>query len=147
MPENNLTSAQLIAQAQKRIGNTFMDLLGIRIIEISHERAVAEMSFSNDLRQLTGLFHAGALITLADTTATFFCMHFINGRVECSEDEVFPLTIQLSSNLIRNSDSGVVKAEAAPVHKGRTSMVIETRVTDSRERLLAKVTTTQLVLR
>jgi uncharacterized protein (TIGR00369 family) len=58
----------------------------------------------------------------------------------------FPLTIQLSANLMRNTNSGKLIAEAVPLHKGRTSMIIQATVRDEAGRVMAVVTTTHLVL-
>ncbi len=57
----------------------------------------------------------------------------------------FPLTVQLSANLIRNTDRGTLIAEALPIHKGRTTVVIQSTVKDEQGRLLATVTATQIV--
>jgi uncharacterized protein (TIGR00369 family) len=58
----------------------------------------------------------------------------------------FPLTIQLSANLIRNTSAGKLIAEAIPVHRGRTSMVMQTTVRDEQGRVMAVVTATLLVV-
>jgi uncharacterized protein (TIGR00369 family) len=103
------------------------------------------MPFIPQLQQLTGVFHAGALLTLADTTATFACMYWSSGTISRSIEQ-FPLTIQLSTNFIRNTNQGTVRAEATPVHRGQTTMVVETRVSDAAQRLLMIVTTTHLLV-
>jgi uncharacterized protein (TIGR00369 family) len=143
--DNDHISETFIAQAQERIRNTFIDLLGIHLIEVSNERAIAEMTFVPHLQQLTGVFHAGALITLADTTATFACMYWTQGASHRADD-AFPFTVQLSTNLIRNTNTGTVRAEAMPVHRGRTTMVVETRLHDAGGRLLIVVTTTHMFI-
>jgi uncharacterized protein (TIGR00369 family) len=143
--EHTQASAASLAQAQERIRGTFIELIGLRIIEVTSERAVAEMPFIPQLQQLTGVFHAGALLTLADTTATFACMYWSSGTISRSTEQ-FPLTIQLSTNFIRNTNQGTVRAEATPVHRGRTTMVVETRVSDAAQRLLMIVTTTHLLV-
>ena len=140
-----LPSATFIAQAQASMQHTFIDLVGVRLVEVSPERAVATLTFSERVQQLTGVFHAGALITLADTTATYACLYWTNGNLN-GPGHPFPLTIQLSTNLIRNTNAGTVRAEALPVHQGRTTLVVETRVTDADARLLAVVTTTHLII-
>jgi len=43
--------------------------------------------------------------------------------------------------------AGVAVASARPLHVGRSTIVVETVVTDGRDRPVAKVTQTQLVLR
>jgi 1,4-dihydroxy-2-naphthoyl-CoA hydrolase len=140
-----LSPAAFIAQARTRIPNTFIHLLGFHLCEVSAKHAVAEMSFRESLQQLTGVFHAGALVSLADTTATFACIYWRGDALDASQSS-FPLTIQLSSNFIRNTNSGNVTACAVPVHQGRTTIVVETRVTDADDRLLSVVTTTHLVV-
>jgi uncharacterized protein (TIGR00369 family) len=137
--------AQFVTQMRERIANTFIELLGIRLVEVSQERAIGEMQFMPSLQQLTGVFHAGALIALADSTATFACMYWLQ---EAGGDQpgAFPFTIQLSTNLLRNTRHGMVRAEAVPVHRGRSTQVVETRVSDDDGRLLLVVTTTHLVV-
>ena len=71
--EHTQASAALIAQAQERIRGTFIELIGLRLIEVTSERAVAEMPFAPQLQQLTGVLHAGALLTLAEDR--FFWYH------------------------------------------------------------------------
>lgn len=139
-------AVQFVAQMQARIENTFIDLLGIRLLEVSPEQAIGEMRFTTKLQQLTGVFHAGALIALADSTATFACLYWLH-EVRGDQTKAFPLTIQLSTNLLRNTQQGTVRAVAVPVHRGRSTMVVETRVSDADARLLLVVTTTHLVVK
>lgn len=119
--------------------------LGIRLVEATAERAVSEMDFRPEVQQLTGLFHTGAILALADGTATQCCMRNVDPSGEVPPDR-FPLAVQISANLIRNTGEGTITAEARPVHRGRTMMVIQTEVRDGRDRVLAVVTTTHLVL-
>ena len=108
-------AAQFITHMQERFADTFMELLGIRLVEVSQERAIGEMHFTPKLQQLTGVFHAGALIALADSTATFACMYWLQ-EARSDQFDAFPFTIQLSTNLLRNTQHGTVRAEAVPVH-------------------------------
>jgi uncharacterized protein (TIGR00369 family) len=84
------------------------------------------------------------MIALADETATAAAMWETNPTADF-KPELFPLTIQLSVNLIRNTDQGVITAEAHIIHRGRTTMVIEVKVQDEQARLLATVVVTVLV--
>ena len=143
--EPTQASAVLIAQAQERIRGTFIELIGLHVVEVTSEHAVAEMPFTPQLQQLTGVFHAGALLTLADTTATLASMYWSSGTLDGSAEQ-FPFTIQLSTNFLRNTNHGTVRAEATPVHRGRTTMVVETRLSDADGRLLIVVTTTHLLV-
>jgi len=123
---------------------TMIERHGTRFVSAGQGRAVARLDFARELSQLTGLFHAGAIVALADETATAAAMWETNPTAEF-RPERFPLTLQLSVNLIRNTDRGTLTAEAEIVHRGRTTLVVDVRVTDDRQRLVAKLTATLLV--
>jgi 1,4-dihydroxy-2-naphthoyl-CoA hydrolase len=129
----------------ERAKGTNIEARGTRFLEVSAERAVAELAFRPDLAQLTGLFHGGVILSLADETATACSLANImpDGTWDPGK---FPLTIQLSANLIRNTNTGKLIAEAVPLHRGRTSMVMQTTVRDEEGRVMAVVTATLLVL-
>jgi 1,4-dihydroxy-2-naphthoyl-CoA hydrolase len=82
------------------------------------------------------VFAAGALISLADITATAACLDKV---------ETFPFTVQLSANLLRNTNSGTATAQSRVVHSGRTMKVVETIVSDDNNNVLVRVTTTHLI--
>jgi len=129
----------------ERAKGTNIEARGTRFLEVSAERAVAEMAFRPDLSQLTGLFHGGVILSLADETATACSVAAVMPDGSWDPGK-FPLTIQLNANLIRNTNSGKLIAEAVPLHKGRTSMVMQTTVRDDQGRMIAVVTATLLVL-
>lgn len=141
--EQDQHTATFVAKAQERVKGTFIELLGIRLLEVNQAQAVSEMTFAPNLQQLTGVFHAGALITLADTTATFAALYWARGNLDTDR---FPFTIQLSTNLLRNTNRGTIRAAATPIHRGRTTTVVDTRVSDAEGRLLLLVTTTHLFI-
>jgi uncharacterized protein (TIGR00369 family) len=55
-------------------------------------------------------------------------------------------TLESKTNFLAAARSGVVRAEATPVHRGRRTMVWQTRVTDESGRLLSLTVQTQMVL-
>src|SRR5262245_56616441 len=111
---------------------------GTRFVSVGAGHAVAQLDFKPSLTQLTGRFHAGAIVALADETATCASKWETNPSGEL-RPELFPLTLQLSVNLIRNASSGTLTAEAQIVHRGRTTLVV-----DDQRRLVAKLAATQL---
>lgn len=129
----------------ERAKGTNVEARGTRFLEVSAERAVAELAFRPDLAQLTGLFHGGVILSLADETATACSVASVmpDGTWDPAR---FPLTIQLSANLIRNTNTGKLIAEAVPLHRGRTSMVMQTTVRDEQGRVMALITATLLIL-
>ena len=116
---------------------------GTRFVTAGEGRARAQLDFKPELTQLTGLFHAGAIIALADETATAAAMWELNPTGDF-RPELFPLTLQMSANLIRNTNQGTLVAEAEVVHRGRTTLVVDVRVSDERQRLIAKLVATLL---
>ena len=56
-------------------------------------------------------------------------------------------TIESKTNFLGAVRSGAVTATSTPLHRGGTTIVVETSVLDSGGKLVAKVTQTQLVLR
>ena len=122
---------------------TMIEAHGTRFVTAGQGRAVAQLDFKPELAQLTGLFHAGAIIALADETATAAAMWETNPTGEL-KPELFPLTLQLSVNLIHNTNHGTLTAEAQVVHRGRTTIVVEVKVTDTQARLVAALVATLL---
>jgi uncharacterized protein (TIGR00369 family) len=113
--------------------------LGIRFVETGAERVVAEMEIRDALRTVGGALHGGALMAFADTvggTATV-----INLPAGAST-----ATIESKTNFFAAGKSGVVRAEATPLHKGRRTQVWQTRITDEAGKLLALTIQTQAVL-
>ena len=123
-----------------------MQTLGCRLVEANAERVLAELPFRPEVAQLTGLFHTGALLALADSAATHLCLYNVFPGGVIDDPARFPLAIQVSANLIRNTNAGTATAEAWLRHRGRTTLVVETTVRDERDRALAIVTTTHVVL-
>lgn len=116
---------------------------GTRFVSAGGGRATARLDFKPELTQLTGLFHAGAIIALADETATAAAMWETNPTGEF-RPELFPLTLHMSVNLLKNTNRGTLVAEAEIVHRGRTTLVVDVRVSDERQRLIAKFVATLL---
>jgi 1,4-dihydroxy-2-naphthoyl-CoA hydrolase len=85
-----------------------------------------------------GTIHAGAMIWLADVTATVLAI----GNTQIGENgRGFPLAINLNANLLGNQRGGEIRAEARFVRKGKRVTVVRTLVTGDGGKLLAEVTT------
>jgi uncharacterized protein (TIGR00369 family) len=115
------------------------ELLGIRFTEATRDRVVAELPIRDDLKTFGGRLHGGAIMAFADTvgaTATFINL----------PPGAATTTLESKSNFFAGATEGIVRAESTPLHRGRTTMVWQTRVTDAAGRLLALVIQTQMVL-
>ncbi len=124
-------------------GNVIL-ALGLRPLEADEHHAVMEMPYGPNVRQGTGVFATGALIQLADVAATMVCFRAMD-PTRGDPSTPFPLAVQVSANLLRNTDRGKAIAESRVVHKGRTMMVVESKVRDEEGLLLAIVNSTHFV--
>src|SRR5262245_17346786 len=111
------------------------------IVEQTQERVISEMLIQAGVKNPFGVVHAGAILWLADVTATVLAM----GSSEFSEGmQGFPLAISLYANFAGNQKQGTLRAVSSFVKKGKTVSVVRTTVLGENERLLADVTTTHL---
>ena len=139
----DVSSEQLERMRQRQRG-TMAEMVGYEPVEASKERVVAMLPFRDSLRQLTGVFHAGAILTLADTAATQVANMNTQPHPPEFDPKQFTMTVQLNANFIRNSGTGKLVASAVPIHIGRRTVVVQTTVRDRDERLVATITTTML---
>jgi len=86
-----------------------------------------------------GVMHGGAIMTLADTLGAVCA--FLNLPPGAGTS-----TIDSATNFLRGVTSGAANAVSRPLHVGRSTVVVETEVTDDAGRLVAKVTQAQIVL-
>jgi 1,4-dihydroxy-2-naphthoyl-CoA hydrolase len=114
------------------------DLLGIRFVEASPDRVVAEIDHRAELCTAGGMLHGGVIMALADTagaTCAFFNL----------PDGAATSTIESKTNFLRGVRSGTVRVTSRPLHVGRSVIVVESDLTEG-DRRVAKVIQTQAVL-
>ena len=128
-----------LAVLSERHQGTLAESLGIRFVEASPDRVVAELSFGNQLTTVGGSLHGGALMALADTAGAAATMLNLPPGANTT-------TIESKTNFFAAGRSGTIRAEATPLHRGKRTMVWQTRVTDESGRLLSLTTQTQMVL-
>jgi len=125
---------------QKLLDPVFPGLMGVRLREIAPDRVVGELAVRPDLCTTTGVLHGGAYMAFADTLgAVGTILNLTEGRSTTTTDS--------STKFIAGAKVGtVVRGESVALHRGRTTMVWQTRITNVEGRLCAVVTQTQLVL-
>ena len=118
----------------------FAKLLGVILTGAAPERITAEMLVRDDLCTSPAVLHGGALMALADTLGA--CATVLNLR-----DGAGTTTIESKTNFLAPAPVGsIVTAECTAIHRGRRTMVWQTRITGQNGRLLGIVTQTQMVL-
>jgi uncharacterized protein (TIGR00369 family) len=118
----------------------FADLLGLKITHLSADKVVAELVVRDALENRFGTLHGGAVMALADNlggTATVANLP-AGGRTA---------TIESKTNFFAAIPVGdTARAECTPLHRGRTTMVWQTRITRNDGKLCALVIQTQIVI-
>jgi uncharacterized protein (TIGR00369 family) len=122
-----------------RFKGTLVELLGIRFVEASLDRLVAELPYRDALTTVGGALHGGTLMAFADTVGAA-------GAVLNLPSGASTTTVESKTNFFAAGRSGTVRAEATPLHRGKRTMVWQTRVTDESGRLLSLTIQTQMVL-
>jgi 1,4-dihydroxy-2-naphthoyl-CoA hydrolase len=132
-----------LEDALGRIGEhplPFAKLLGIEITDASPERVVARMQVREELCTHPAVLHGGAAMALADTLGAI-------ATVLNLPEHAGTTTVESKTNSLSPAPVGsVVTAECTPIHRGRKTMVWQTRISIAEGRLVALVTQTQLVL-
>lgn len=141
-----LSPAEYAGQIQKWARGTALGAHGVRFVSAGEGRARAELEFRPELAPLTGVFHIGAIMTLAEETASAAGMWEFNPTRELKPD-LIPLSFQLSFSQVRNAGQGKLLADAQIVHRGRTILVVEVKVHDGDGKLIATMTVTQMAPR
>ena len=118
----------------------FAELLGIEFVSAAPDKIVAEMIVREDLCTRPAVLHGGAIMAFADTLGA-------TGTLVNLPEGAGTTTIESKTNFVAPAAVGTrVIGEANPVHRGRRTMIWQTRVSTPEGRLVALVTQTQLVL-
>jgi uncharacterized protein (TIGR00369 family) len=118
-----------------------MKTLGFRLIEVNEATASMEMEVKTDLHSNPmGTIHGGVLCDIAD--AAIGTAHFTT----IADGESFT-SIDLQINFFRPVWNERIRADAKPVHRGRTISRYVCDITKSDGKLVAQVTSTVITLR
>lgn len=129
-----------LADLHARLAPLFPGLMGVELTEAAPDRVAARMTVRPDLCTAGGILHGGAVMAFADTLGAV-------GTVLNLPPGGRTTTTDSSTKFIAGAPVGsVVTGECTAFHRGRSTMVWQTAVTDADGRLCAVVTQTQLVL-
>jgi 1,4-dihydroxy-2-naphthoyl-CoA hydrolase len=118
----------------------FAELLGLRLVTVIPDRVEAELRAREDLCTRPAVLHGGAVMALADTLGAIATLANL-------AEGATTTTIESKTNFFAAIPVGdTVRAECTPLHRGRTTMVWQTKITRGDGRLAAMVIQTQLVI-
>ncbi len=112
---------------------------GITIISAEKDRLVGEIMADERHLNAIGILHGGAQMAFADDLGGSLAgLNLASG--------MRTTTIESKTNFFRAGRPGRIRGVSVPLHVGRRTIVLQTSIYDSDDRLLAIVTQTQLVL-
>jgi 1,4-dihydroxy-2-naphthoyl-CoA hydrolase len=118
----------------------FAKLMGLNVTSVAPDRVEAELAVRDDLCTRPAVLHGGAVMAFADTLGAI-------ATVANLPQGAGTTTIESKTNFFAAIPVGdTARAECTPLHRGRTTMVWQTRITRGDGRLAAIVTQTQLVI-
>ncbi len=116
----------------------FAAQLGVILEEASPDRVTARLPWAPGLCTAGGILHGGVLMSLADSAGALVA--FL-GLAEGATTA----TITSTTQMFRPVSSGTVRAVALPLHRGRTTVTVQTSLHDSQRRLVAQTTQVQAI--
>jgi uncharacterized protein (TIGR00369 family) len=118
----------------------FADFMGMRITNLSRDKVEAELVVRAELENRFGVLHGGAVMALADNLGGTATMANLPQGARTA-------TIESKTNFFAGIPVGdTARAECTPLHRGRSTMVWQTKITRSDGQLCALVTQTQIVI-
>ena len=115
--------------------------LGVTAAAFTADRVVLDLAWRADLCTGGGVLHGGTLMALADSAGA--ACAFLN----LPDGATGTTTIESKTNFLGAVREGVaVAATATPLHRGGTTVVVETELRSTDGKLISKTTQTQAVL-
>jgi len=99
----------------------------------------ATLEWAPELCTAAGVLHGGVLMALADSAGGVCAFLNLPAGAHTA-------TIESKTNFFGAVREGTVRARSRPLHRGRTTIVVETDLYDSSDRHVARTTQTQAIL-
>jgi 1,4-dihydroxy-2-naphthoyl-CoA hydrolase len=118
----------------------FAEFLGVKITHVSPERVAAELAVRHELATIPDILHGGAIMALADNLGGAATVVNLPKGARTA-------TVESKTNFFAAIPVGeTAYAECTALHRGRTTMVWQTKITRKDGRLCALVIQTQIVI-
>jgi uncharacterized protein (TIGR00369 family) len=115
-------------------------LLGVEFVSAAPDKVVARLKVRDELCTIPAVLHGGAVMAFADSLGGAATMLNL-------KEGAWTTTIESKTNFLAPAPVGtVVTGECTPVHRGKRTMVWQTRITTAEGKLVALVTQTQMVI-
>lgn len=126
-----LSKEDLLAKANAVSKNTLMETLDIEMVDYGEDFLVARMPVTPRVHQPDGVLHGGATAALAESVGSFASHIFLD------IENKFVRGLEITANHLKSVTSGYVYAKATFLHKGRTTQLLDIRITDDHDNLVS----------
>ena len=126
-----LSKEDVLAKANLASKNTLMETLNIEIIDFGNDYLVARMPVNSRVYQPDGVLHGGATAALAESVGSFA------SHILIDTEKMFVRGLEITANHLKSVTEGYIYAKATFLHKGRTTQLLDIRVTDDHDNLVS----------
>ncbi|WP_422104805.1 PaaI family thioesterase [Winogradskyella sp.] len=126
-----LSKEEFLQKANAISKNTLLETLDIEMIDFGEDFIVARMPVTPKVHQPDGVLHGGATAALAESVGSFASHVFVD------LEQFFVRGIEITANHLKSVKEGYVYAKATFLHKGRTTQLLDIRVTDEADNLVS----------
>lgn len=118
----------------------FARYIGMKITRDTPDLVEATLEAREELSNRGGFLHGGAIMTVADTLGGFATMRNLPKGYRT-------LTLESKTNFLAPIPVGdIARGECTPIHRGKTTMIWQTKIFRKDGKLAALVTQTQMVI-
>lgn len=128
---NELPKSEVLAKANAVCKDTLMETLDIELVDFGEDFLIARMPVTKKVYQPDGILHGGATVALAESVGSFASNIFLHSK------DLMVRGIEISANHLKSVKSGFVYAKATFVHKGKTTQLLDIRVTNEQNQLIS----------
>lgn len=125
------TKEELLVIGNKIVKNTLMETLEIEMVDFGDKYVVGRMPVNSRVHQPDGILHGGATAALAESVGSFAAHLFVD------TEEVYVRGTEVTVNHLKSVRDGYVYAKATFIHHGRTTQLLDVRVTDDDDNLIS----------
>ena len=116
-----------------------MSTLGIRAIEMTADRVEMELDIGPQVHQPMGILHGGASAVIAESAAS------MGSYMNCDPVKEYAVGIELNISHLKAKTTGLLRAVATPIRKGKTVHVWNIDLTDEEAEPVATARCTVLI--
>lgn len=126
-----LSKEAVLSECNLLCKNTLMETLNIEIIDFGDDYLIAKMPVNPRVCNPDGVLHGGATAALAESVGSFASHIFID------TETFFVRGTEITANHLKSVTEGFVYARATFLHKGRTTQLMDIKVTDENDNLVS----------